>query len=338
MRQNIAALLAAVLFLSLCAGCGASGNKGESAGTESAGTSGTVYVAYDGSTAAEEETEEKEERVLVVYCIGEDFKNRVQDFYPDYEVSGEDSGMIGDVRVEWHVYTDAQEYREDLDERLGAQADPDSGAAVEGADPGEMIDLFVVDEGYLRDYVESGWSLDVKEGAGLTEEELSDQFLYTQQMATDGAGKLKAVSWQATPGVFAYRRSIAKEVLGTDDPDKVQEAVSDWESFAQTAEAVKEAGYYMLSAYGDAYRVYADNVTSAWVEDGALKGGLFGAVSEYFAGRPDVGPHRLRLDQSDMVALEIRLKRFGEKCRAVSDKQDLVFHGKTLLFRMMVSL
>ena len=118
MRQNIAALLAAVLFLSLCAGCGASGNKGESAGTESAGTSGTVYVAYDGSTAAEEETEEKEERVLVVYCIGEDFKNRVQDFYPDYEVSGEDSGMIGDVRVEWHVYTDAQEYREDLDERL----------------------------------------------------------------------------------------------------------------------------------------------------------------------------------------------------------------------------
>ena len=270
MRQNIAALLAAVLFLSLCAGCGASGNKGESAGTESAGTSGTVYVAYDGSTAAEEETEEKEERVLVVYCIGEDFKNRVQDFYPDYEVSGEDSGMIGDVRVEWHVYTDAQEYREDLDERLGAQADPDSGAAVEGADPNEMIDLFVVDEGYLRDYVESGWSLDVKEGAGLTEEELSDQFLYTQQMATDGAGILKAVSWQATPGVFAYRRSIAKEVLGTDDPDKVQEAVSDWESFAQTAEAVKEAGYYMLSAYGDAYRVYADNVTSAWVEDGAL--------------------------------------------------------------------
>ena len=177
MRQNITALLAAVLSISLCAGCGASGNKGESAGTESAGTSGTVYVAYDGSTAAEEETEEKEERVLVVYCIGEDFKNRVQDFYPDYEVSGEDSGMIGDVRVEWHVYTDAQEYREDLDERLGAQADPDSGAAVEGADPGEMIDLFVVDEGYLRDYVESGWSLDVKEGAGLTEEELSDQFL-----------------------------------------------------------------------------------------------------------------------------------------------------------------
>ena len=270
MRQNIAALLTAVLLLGICAGCGTSEKKEESAGTENAGTSETVYVAYDGSTAKEETEEEKEERVLVVYCIGEDFKNRVQDFYQEYEVSGEDSGMIGDVRVQWHVYTDVQEYREDLDERLAAQADADTGAAAEGVDPGEKIDIFVVDESCLRDYVESGWSVDVKAGAGLTEEELSDQFLYTQQMATDGSGRLKAVSWQATPGVFAYRRSIAREVLGTDDPEKVQEAVSDWESFGQTAQAVKDAGYYMLSGYGDAYRVYADNVTSAWVEDGAL--------------------------------------------------------------------
>ena len=270
MRQKTALLLAAVLCISLCAGCGSSEKKEDSAGTENAGASETVYVAYDGSTTTEAEPEEQEERVFVIYSIGEDFKNRVQDFYPGYETVGEDSGMIGNVRVQWHVYSDAQEYREDLDERLSAQADPDTGSAIEGTDPNERIDLFVVDENYLRDYVESGWSLDVKEGAGLTEKELSDQFLYTQQMATDGNGRLKAVSWQATPGVFAYRRSIAKEVLGTDDPEKVQEAVSDWESFAETAQAVKEAGYYMLSGYGDAYRVYADNVTSAWVEDGAL--------------------------------------------------------------------
>ena len=271
MRQKIALLLAALFCISLCAGCGSSEKKEDSSGTENAGASETVYVAYDGSTTTETEPEEEqEERVLVIYCIGEDFKNRVQDFYPEYETVGEDSGMIGNVRVQWHVYSDAQEYREDLDERLSAQADPDTGSAIEGTDPNERIDLFVVDENYLRDYVESGWSLDVKEGAGLTEKELSDQFLYTQQMATDGNGRLKAVSWQATPGVFAYRRSIAKEVLGTDDPEKVQEAVSDWESFAETAQAVKEAGYYMLSGYGDAYRVYADNVTSAWVEDGAL--------------------------------------------------------------------
>ena len=152
MRQKIALLLAALLCINLCAGCGSSNNKEDSSGTENAGASETVYVAYDGSTTTEAEPEEQEERVFVIYSIGEDFKNRVQDFYPEYETVGEDSGMIGNVRVQWHVYSDAQEYREDLDERLSAQADPDTGSAIEGTDPNERIDLFVVDENYLRDY------------------------------------------------------------------------------------------------------------------------------------------------------------------------------------------
>ena len=35
-------------------------------------------------------------------------------------------------------------------------------------------------------------------------------------------GSQRGTTWQATPGLFAYRRSIAKEVLGTDDPAEVQ--------------------------------------------------------------------------------------------------------------------
>ena len=271
MRQKTALLLAAVLCISLCAGCGSSEKKEDSAGTENAGASETVYVAYDGSTTTEAEPEEvQEERVFVIYCIGEDFKNRVQDFYPEYETVGEDSGMIGNVRVQWHVYSDAQEYREDLDERLSAQADPDTGSAIEGTDPNERIDLFVVDENYLRDYVESGWSLDVKEGAGLTEKELSDQFLYTQQMATDGNGRLKAVSWQATPGVFAYRRSIAKEVLGTDDPGAVQKELENWTKFRATAAKMGDKKYYMLSGYYDAFSAFRFSAEKHWENDGAL--------------------------------------------------------------------
>ena len=265
MKKSIAALLTAVLLMSLTAGCGASGNNE----TEEPGTASTPYVAYDGSTQAapEEETAEAaEEKVFHIYSNGEDFKNRIQDFYPGYEVLGEDSGRIGNVRIQWHIYSDAGEYREELEDRLSLQAD--SGTDGEGLD--EKVDMFVVDEAYLKDFVESGYALDVEKGVGLLPEELADQFAYTQQMATDSSGVLRAVTWQATPGVFAYRRSIAREVLGTDDPVKVQEAVSDWESFEETAEAVKEAGYYMLSGYDDAYRVYADNVTSAWVEEGAL--------------------------------------------------------------------
>ena len=159
----------------------------------------------------------------------------------------------------------------------GASAETaEEGASYESSEPEEpispddRIDLYVVEENYLRDYVEKGYSLDVMADVGLTTQELADQFPYTQQMALDKEGRLKAVTWQATPGVFAYRRSIAKEVLGTDDPEKVQEAVSDWDAFAETAERAAEEGFYMLSSYDDAYQVYADNVSGPWVEDGYL--------------------------------------------------------------------
>ena len=42
-------------------------------------------------------------------------------------------------------------------------------------------------------------------------------------------GVQKGTTWQATPGLFAYRRSIAKDVLGTDDPTEVQTYLSDWD-------------------------------------------------------------------------------------------------------------
>ncbi len=265
MKKFIAALLTVVLLMSLTAGCGSTGSKEEAAGTADTNTDASQSSSADTSSGSEE-AEAPEVHVFNIYSIGEDFKNRVQDFYPGYESMGENSGQISGVPVMWHVYTDAQEYRDVLDKKLGSQIE----GSEEGADPDDRIDLFVVEEAFLRDYVESAASMDVVEEVGLLQESLSDQFLYTQQMATDADGKLKAVSWQATPGVFAFRRSIAREVLGTDNPEKVQEAVSDWEAFANTAEAVKEAGYYMLSGYEDAYRVYADNVTSAWVENGAL--------------------------------------------------------------------
>ena len=267
MNKYIAALLTVVLLMSLTAGCGSTGSSEEAAGTAGTETDAAQSSTADASAGSEAEAEKAPEvKAFNIYSIGEDFKNRVQDFYPDYEPTGDNSGLISGVPIVWHVYTDSSEYRDVLDERLGSQ----EGDPAEEADPDGRIDMFVVEEAFLRDYVESARSMDVIGEVGLPQESLSDQFLYTQQMATDADGKLKAVSWQATPGVFAYRRSIAREVLGTDDPEKVQEAVSDWETFADTAETVKDAGYYMLSGYEDAYRVYADNVTSAWVENGAL--------------------------------------------------------------------
>ena len=243
-RRMAAAAMAFVLSASLFAGCGSGEDKApakeqtteqeqattqKAAATDSAATAQTGMQAGTAQTSVEAAPEIEEKKpVLHIYCIGEDFKSRVQDYYPDYERTGDKAGMD------------------------------------------EKVDLFIADEAYVRDYVESDLALDVIGDLGITTEELADQFPYTQQIAQDSSGRIKALTWQATPGVFTYRRSIAMDVLGTDDPEKVQEAVADWDRFAQTAEAAGEMDYYMLSAYGDAYEVYADNVESAWVEDGVL--------------------------------------------------------------------
>ena len=283
-RRMAAAAMAFVLCVSLFAGCGSGEDKApakeqtteqeqattqEAAATDSAATAQTGMQAGTAQTSVEAAPEIEEKKpVLHIYCIGEDFKSRVQDYYPEYESTGDKAGMIGDTEVHWHVYSDASSYREDLDARLAKQAGRSEDGSTLADD--EKVDLFIADEAYVRDYVESDLALDVIGDLGITTEELADQFPYTQQIAQDSSGRIKALTWQATPGVFTYRRSIAMDVLGTDDPEKVQEAVADWDRFAQTAEAAGEMDYYMLSAYGDAYEVYADNVESAWVEDGVL--------------------------------------------------------------------
>ena len=133
MKKYIAVMLTVVLLMSLAEGCGSSGSGEEAAGTAATETDAVQSSAADTSSGSEAESEETPEvKAFNIYSIGEDFKNRVQDFYPGYEPTGESSGMIGDVPIVWHVYADAAEYRDVLNERLGSGADPDEG-----------VDLFV---------------------------------------------------------------------------------------------------------------------------------------------------------------------------------------------------
>ena len=98
--------------------------------------------------------------------------------------------------------------------------------------------------------MDSEYTLDVKKDVGLTDDDLKDQYQYTKDIVTVD-GVQKGTTWQATPGLFAYRRSIAEDVLGTDDPTEVQAALSDWDKFNDVAEKAAAKGYKMLSGYDD---------------------------------------------------------------------------------------
>ena len=93
-----------------------------------------------------------------------------------------------------------------------------------------------------------------------------DMIPYVDELSRDKEGDIRGLSWQSTPGGFWYKKALAKEYLGTDDPDKVQEALSSWDKFNSVAEKAAAKGYKMLSGYDDAYRVFSNNVSAPWVD------------------------------------------------------------------------
>ena len=202
-------------------------------------------------------TDGKEGSVLNIYVWNEEFKSRVTDHYPGYEEVDATTGKIGDVTVKWNITpSDDNAYQNNLDATLLNQAD---------APADDKIDLFLVEADYALKYVDTDYTMPIKD-LGITDDDLSKQYQYTKDIVTDSNGVLKGLSWQGCPGVLFYNRDAAKEVLGTDDPDKVQEALSTWDKFDKVAEQAAAKGYKMLSGYDDSYRVFSNNVSAPWVD------------------------------------------------------------------------
>ena len=243
-KKVVSALLCATMVATMFAGCGSkeSSDNATTPDTSKADTSSEV-------TAPAEDTG----KVLNIYCWNEEFKSRITAHYPDYQEVDATHGKIGDVDVVWNITpNDDNAYQNNLDATLLNQAD---------APADDKIDLFLVEADYALKYVDTDYTMPIKD-LGITDSDLSKQYQYTKDIVTDSNGVLKGLSWQGCPGVLFYNRDAAKEVLGTDDPDKVQESVKDWDTYNDTAKKMKDAGYKMTASANDTYRVYSNNVTS----------------------------------------------------------------------------
>lgn len=84
-------------------------------------------------------------------------------------------------------------------------------------------------------------------------------------------GKLKALGYQATGGAFIYRRSIAKEVFGTDDPATIKNEIGPgWDKFYDAAAKLKAKGYGIVSGDGDIWHPIENSSDKGWLVDGKL--------------------------------------------------------------------
>ena len=242
MKKTLKALLSLALMVAMVFALTACGGGGEEGGEEEGGEEAAA-----------------EGQVLNIWCWNDEFQSRFNKYYPGVAEVAEDKStttLTDGTVVKWTINpNEGSNYQDKLDAALLAQAD---------AAPDDKIDIFLVEADYALKYVDSDFTVDVKE-LGLTDEDMADQYQYTKDIVTDSNGVIKGTSWQATPGLFAYRRSIAKDVLGTDDPDQVQEALSDWDKFNAVAEQANAKGYKMLSGYDDSYRTFSNNVSAPWV-------------------------------------------------------------------------
>ena len=242
-KRVFAALMAAVTAAGLLAGCGSSGSDEGSGTTEST----------------------EEGKIINIYSWNDEFRTRLEAVYPEVE-STSDDGTVTTLKdgteIHWVINPNQDGvYQQKLDEALMNQAD----AAAD-----DKIDIFLSETDYVYKYTdaEADVAMPLTDLGIDPDTDLADQYDFTKTTASDREGVQRGSTWQCCPGVLVYRRDIAKDVFGTDDPAAVGEKVKDWDTLKATAEELKAKGYYTFASYADTFRVYSNNISEPWVADG----------------------------------------------------------------------
>ncbi|NCC64678.1 MAG: carbohydrate ABC transporter substrate-binding protein, partial [Spirochaetia bacterium] len=106
-------------------------------------------------------------------------------------------------------------------------------------------------------------SLGIDVDAKLKEADIAQ---YTVDIGTNDEGQLVGLGYQATGGAFIYRRSIAKDVWGTDDPAVIKTKIGPgWDKFFEAAEALRKKGYGIISGDGDIWHAIEGSSEKGWL-------------------------------------------------------------------------
>ncbi len=246
MSRKLYALLSLVLVASfVLAACGTPATPAAEAPAAPAATEAPAATAAPAATEAPAAAP-AEKTVLNVWS----FTNEINTMAIAYE------GKHPDVDV---VYTMIPmtngEYQTKLKAALGTADAPD---------------VIALEASFVKSYVESDMLADISSLLPATQ--AAKVYPFVTDVGTN-EGVLKALAYQATPGALFYRRSLAKEYFGTDDPAKIQELLSDMDKYTAAAEVVKTksgGSTFMVASNGDFQNLFFANRAQPWIVDGAL--------------------------------------------------------------------
>lgn len=238
-KRIISILLVAVMTASSLAACG------KSSGSDAGGG--------------------EEGKVINVYSWNDEFRKRVEAVYPEVKETSKDGTVTtlkDGTEIHWIINPNQDGvYQQKLDEALMKQAD---------ASADDKVDIFLSETDYVNKYTDA----DADVAMPLTDigidpdTDLADQYEFTKVTASDVNGVQRGSTWQCCPGLLVYRRDIAIDVFGTDDPEEIGQKVKDWDTLKATAEELKTKGYYTFSSYADTFRLYGNSIETSWVSPG----------------------------------------------------------------------
>lgn len=271
-KKLLSVLLASTVIVGSLAGCGDKGsaptntpsNDGAGSGNESnADANADANAAGDQSDNSAEQTPSADEGLVInIYSFNDELRNRITAVYSEIESTSDDkttSTLKDGTQIRWIINPNQDGvYQDKLDEALGNQ--------LTAADD-DKVDIFAAELDYVVKYTDADIDASMTlESLGINPStDLADQYEFTKTVASDQNGDMRASTWQACPGVLVYRRDIAKDVFGTDDPVEIGKKTSDWATMKTTAEELKAKGYYTFSSYADTFRTYSNNMAQAWV-------------------------------------------------------------------------
>ncbi len=240
MKKNkfIAAIIAGTMMISMAlTGCGAK------------------TTTVPGGSAGEEKVETKDKdkkkgKKLVVWTFTDEVKKMIEEYYlkdnPDLDY---------EIEV---VIVPNEQYQSKIDPALQAG---------KGAP-----DLFAIEAAYSKKYLNSDLTMSLAD-LGIEDSDLDEITTYVKDVARDSNGVLKGISWQAAPGAFFYRRSLAEKYLGVSEPEDVQPLLKDYPTFLETARKLQKESndaVKMLSGTGELAEVFYANRSQGWVVDNKL--------------------------------------------------------------------
>ena len=256
-RKALSILLATAMAAGSLAGCGGSDSSGSS--SDSAGSGSGTENQGEAVPGGEEG------KVINIYSWNNEFKERVEAVYSEVAETSKDGTVTtlkDGTEIHWIVNPNQDGvYQQKLDEALLKQAE---------ASADEKVDIFLSETDYVNKYTDADADVAMPlKNLGIDPEtDLADQYAFTKVTASDVNGVQRGSTWQCCPGLLVYRRDIAKDVFGTDDPETVGEKVKDWDTMKVTAGELKAKGYFTFASYADTFRLYGNSIAEPWVKPG----------------------------------------------------------------------